>query len=130
MERPKIFPLFEEKSLFCEKSNVKPVKEFVPHQSYSLSDLVQRFERGQRLPVHCNFQPGENMTNGCIYEETFDDAAPTDVHDVVDVEKHYRAHTERVKDLHDKKEKAKQAKQAKAKQAQPAPDSTPPKSDD
>lgn len=111
MERPKIFPLFTQKSEFCEKSSKKPVETFIPNQSYTLSELVSRFEKGQRLPCHLNFQPGDNMTKDQLYEETFEDAPPTDVHDIVDVEQHYREHQVHKSEFN-KKKKEKQAKQA------------------
>lgn len=134
MKRPNIYPIFTEESEFCEKSSSKQMSDFVPHQSYKISELVSRFERGQRLPVHMNFKPGSNFqaisdeqAEKRINAEQFHDCdfAPTDVHDVVDVQAHYNEHQEHKKDFADRQKKAKQAKQAQqAQQAQQPP--TPP----
>lgn len=129
MERPKIYPIFTEESEFCEKNSSKPMSDFVPHQSYKISELVERFESGKRLNVHMNFPAGSNFERmsdeeaeqRLMNEEFHDcDFAPTDMHDVADVEAYYRAHEEHKKDFAERQKKAKQAKQAAVKQAQQA----------
>lgn len=127
MNRPNFEPIFTQKSDFCEKSSPKPVETFVPHQAMSLSELISRFERGQRLNVHQNFKPMDNFTDGTLYVEDFEDAPPDDVHDVVDVHNFYLEHKEHKKDFakRQKEKKAMQAQQASAQPAQPAdPDPT------
>lgn len=134
MNRPKFEPIFTNNSDFCEKSSDKPISSFVPHQAISLTELISRFERGQRLNVHMNFRVGDNIENisddealARIKSEDMntDDFPPTDVHDVVDVQRemelndiHKRKFNER------QKEKKKQAQQA-AQQAQQAKPVTP-----
>lgn len=107
---------------FFEKSSDLPVKTFVPHQAITLKELVSRFERGQRLNVHQNFKPFENMTDGHIVEESFEEAAPDDIYDVVDVHEYVQEHEQR-KSAFNKRQKEK--KQSESKQAQeiktPAP---------
>ena len=124
-KRAKVFALFEKKSEFCEKSSSKPVGTFVPNQSYKISELLSRFEKGQRLPVHQNFEPGSNFTKDCLYEETFDDAPPTDIHDVADVEafKNDLAARKTERATRKKAKKTQQAQQAtpEAQQAQQVP---------
>lgn len=99
---------------FFEKSSDIPVKTFVPHQAITLRDLVSRFERGQRLNVHQNFRPQSNMTEGQIVEETFEEAAPDDIHDIVDVHNYMQEHEQR-KSAFNKRQKEK--KQEESKQA-------------
>ena len=122
-------PLFEspfaDKSEYCEKLSDKPVQTFIPHQAITLKELVTRFEHGQRLNVHQNFAPGSNFTNDSVYEEDFDDAPPTDVHDVVDVHNYMQEHEQHKKDYQQRQKEAKQAQQAKAQQAQQAPKDAP-----
>lgn len=137
MKRPNFEPIFEEKSDFCEISSSKPVSTFVPNQAISISELISRFERGQRLGVHCNFRPGENFENisdddakARIAAEDMDsdDFPPTGVHDVVDVQSHYEAHQAHKADFSARrKKKAEEAQQAKpkAQQADPAPPTPP-----
>lgn len=119
MNRPNFEPIFSEKNEFCEKSSQIPIKSFVPHQSMTLSELMKRFDSGQRLNVHSSpmntFYRSEDEAN--VNAETFDDAPPTDVYDIADVELHYAEHKQRVANF---KEKQKQAQQAKAQPAQPA----------
>lgn len=99
---------------FFEKSSEVPVKTFVPHQAITLKELVSRFERGQRLNVHQNFVPKSNMTEGQIVEETFEEAAPDDIHDIVDVHNYMQEHEQR-KDAFNKRKKEKE--KTKTKQA-------------
>lgn len=99
---------------FFEKSSDIPVKTFVPHQAITLRDLVSRFERGQRLNVHQNFSPQSNMTEGQIVEESFEEAAPDDIHDIVDVYSYMKEHEQR-KSAFNKRQKEK--KQVESKQA-------------
>lgn len=129
MNRPKFEPIFTQKSDYCERSSQTPIESFVPHQAISLTELISRFERGQRLNVHMNFRAGDNLEN-ISDEEAFarihsedmdsDDFPPTDVHDVVDVQRELE-----LNDIHKREfkarqeEKKKQAQQA-AKQAQQA----------
>lgn len=60
-------------------------KKYNPGQSMSISELLARFERGQRVGVklhQSNLVPeGDPRENA----EDFDTAAPPDLHDVVDV---------------------------------------------
>lgn len=72
-----------------EKVSQNPVPEFVPRQAYNLSELIRRFEHGQRLGVHCNFNPLNECQGN---DETFETAPPEDVVDVVDVQRHYEQH--------------------------------------
>ena len=137
MERPNFEPIFTKKSEFCEKSSKTPVKEFIPHQSTPLRELVARFERGQRLNVHSNFAAGSNFETLSPEEamqrikseslET-DDFPPTDVHDVVDVQQHYEALLVHKREFAEKmKNKRKQVQQAKQQmQAQQAQQTAPP----
>lgn len=130
MKRPKFEPIFEKKSDFCEVSSEKPVSSFISGQAISISELIKRFERGQRLGVHCNFRPGENFEN--ISDEQValqmraedmdsDDFPPVGVHDITDVEEHYKIHQAHKADFSARRKKkedeAKQAKQ-KAQQAE------------
>lgn len=120
MERPNFQPIFSSKNDFCEVTDEKPVETFIPNQAMKLSELMQRFERGQRLGVHCNFAPESEMTNGSIYEESFDDAPPI-CHDLVDVHEYYEAHQVHKREFTAKQKKKKEeVQQAKA---QPADDS-------
>lgn len=113
MERPKVYGIFSKKSDFCEKSSKKPCKAFVPHQAMDLKELVTRFENGQRLGVKENFSIDSEFTRDSIYEENFEDAAPDDVHDVVDVEKAYRLHQQTVAEFSKKRKQKKQVKEEK-----------------
>lgn len=123
MERPNFEPIFTKKSDFCEKTNKKPIKEFIPHQAISLKELVSRFERGQRLNVHMNFRPGSNLED-ITDEEALerikredmesDDFPPTGIYDITDVEAAKREH-----DIHKSDFKARQQK--KREQSQQAP---------
>lgn len=98
MEKPKFVQKIEKKD-YIERTSDVPVKTFVPHQSMKLKELVERFERGQRLNVHENFRPMSNFTENSLYEEGFDDAPPDDVHDVVDVHAYYMEHQEHKHDF-------------------------------
>lgn len=119
MERPNFQPIFSSKDDFCEITDEKPVESFVPNQAMTLSELMSRFEKGQRLSVHCNFKVESELTEGSIYEESFDDAPPI-CHDVTDVEEYYRAHQVHKREFAEKQKKAKeQAQQAQAQQAKP-----------
>lgn len=63
----------------------KDCPEFVPGQSFSISDLLERFSRGQRLPgIHMD-QPNPNFVGADVPDESLDDAPPTAL-DIVDVE--------------------------------------------
>lgn len=97
-------------SQICERTNPKPIETFVPRQALDLKTLIERFERGQRLNVHQNFTPMSNMTQDSMYVEDFDDASPDNVHDIVDVEEHYRAHQEHKADYNRRKKESKQGK--------------------
>lgn len=120
MNRPNFEPIFSEKREFCEKCSDVPVKTFIPHQAMDLKELVSRFEHGQRLNVHENFRPMSNFTQDSIYEESFDDAPPSDVHDIVDVERYYQAHQ-----VHKSEYKAKKAKSKQAPPKEEAPQDKP-----
>ena len=94
MKRANFEPILEKKD-YVERSNSKPIETFIPNQAMNLKELVQRFERGQRLNVHENFRPGSNFTDGKIYEEDFEDAPPDNIHDVTDVHEYYNEHRAR-----------------------------------
>lgn len=115
MERPNFQPIFTKKSDFCERVSSQPVKTFIPNQAIKLSELVSRFEHGQRLNVHSNFAPGDNFTNDQIISESFDDAPPDDVHDIVDVHEYYQQHESHKREFKDRMKKKKEESQ----QAQP-----------
>lgn len=121
MNRPNFTPIFSEKSEYCEEQCSQPIETFIPNQAITLSELMQRFERGQRLNVHENFAPMSNFTRDSVFEETFEEAPPDDVHDIVDVHEYYRAHQ-----AHKKEYDAKQASKREAEKAQQAPPSTQP----
>lgn len=122
MKRPNFEQIFSSPDEFLERTDPKPIKSFVPNQAMKLSELMSRFERGQRLNVHTNFKPMSNFTDGKVYEETFDEVPPI-CHDVVDVQEYYEAHKAHKAAFQQRqKEKAKQAKQPKqAPQADPTP---------
>lgn len=115
MIRPKFQPIFEKDSDFCEVSNDKPIKSFVPHQALDLKELIARFDAGQRLNVHENFTPLANFTRDKIYEESFEDCPPDDIHDVVDVQEYYQAHENHKRDFQ-KRQKENKAKSPTPKQ--------------
>lgn len=96
----------------AEEVDSKPIETFIPNQSYSLSELMSRFEKGQRLPAHHLFNPDSEFTSGAVYEETFDEAPPDDVRDVVDVEHYYREHQEHKREFTERKKKKKQGEGA------------------
>lgn len=112
-------------SRICERTSPQPVKSFVAGQAIDLKTLIQRFERGQRLNVHENFRPMSNFTEGSLYVEDFDDAPPDNIHDVVDVEEHYREHQEHKKDFAKRKKEAKQGEDVSKDDPKQATDSTP-----
>lgn len=140
MNRPNFIPIFTEKSDFCEESVSKPVETFIPKQAISISELVQRFERGQRLNVHANFAPGSNFDNidddtalARIKSENIDsdDFPPTNVYDIADVEAHYLAHQEHKQEFSTRlRKKAEDSKQVKPKQTSEEPPANPPKNSD
>lgn len=99
-------------SQICERTNPNPIDTFVPHQALDLKTLIQRFERGQRLNVHQNFTPMSNMTSDSLYVEDFEEAPPDNVHDIVDVESHYRAHQEHKADYNRRKKESKRVEDA------------------
>lgn len=108
----------------CELSDSKPIETFSPHQAYSLSEIMSRFEKGQRLPARMLFDPEMEITKNEIYMEDFDDAPPDNVLDVVDVEEHYREHN-----VHKREFKEKHIK-GKGKGAQQSNQATEPEPDD
>lgn len=135
MERPNFQPIFTKKSDYCEKTNKKPINEFVPHQAITLPELVSRFERGQRLNVHANFRPGSNFEDitdeealNRIRTENIDadDFPPYDAHDIVDVQNAMQEHEYHKNEFKERmKKKREQAQQAQQQQAQQAPEPTP-----
>lgn len=118
MERPNFISKISQKDA-AERSSDKPIKSFVPHQAMNLAELISRFERGQRLNVHENFPAMSNFTRDRIEEESFIDAPPDDIHDVVDVQNAMHEHEAHKKDYADRKKKAK-ADEAQRKQAEEA----------
>lgn len=118
MNRPNFQPIFTQKSDFCEQSSDKPVKTFVPGQAMKLSELMRRFEQGQRLNVHENFAPMSNFTRDSVYEETFDDAPPSDIHDIVDVHEYYKEHQHEIAEYKKLLKKKKETQQAQPSQPQ------------
>lgn len=109
-----------------EVSDSKPIETFVPHQSFTLSEIMSRFEKGQRLPARPLFDLEQEFTKGEVYMEDFEDAPPDDVRDVVDVQDHYMEHQEHKKDYSErqKKKKGKDEPQSKGKDEPSSP--TPP----
>lgn len=129
MNRPKFEPIFTKKSDYCERSSQTPIESFVPHQAISLTELISRFERGQRLNVHMNFRAGDNLENisdeeayARIHTEDMDsdDFPPTDVHDVVDVQRELTLNDIRKEEFYKRREEKKKQAQQAAKQAQQA----------
>lgn len=129
MNRPNFESIFTKSSDFCEKSSSTPVSSFVPHQAISLTELVTRFERGQRLNVHMNFRCGDNMDNisdeealNRIKSEDMnsDDFPPCDVHDVVDVQREMELNEIHKRDFKERQTKKKKQAQQAAEQAQQA----------
>lgn len=59
--------------------------QFVPGQSFKISDLLERFTRGQRLPGINIDQPNPNFVGAGVPDESLDDAPPMAL-DIVDVE--------------------------------------------
>lgn len=59
--------------------------EFVPGQSFKISELLERFTRGQRLPGINMEQPNPNFVGDGVADEDLDDAPPIAL-DIVDVE--------------------------------------------
>lgn len=110
MKRPNFERIISAKEA-CELSDSKPIETFSPHQAYSLSEIMSRFEKGQRLPARMLFDPEMEITKNEIYMEDFDDAPPDNVHDVVDVEEHYREHNVHKREYAERKKK-KQGKDA------------------
>lgn len=101
MNKPKIFKNFSIDELdFCEKSSSTPDECFVPGQAIRLSELVARFERGQRLNVHLY---NSNIVSEDTPDERFDDAPPEDIQDIVDVDAYNRSLKERKRDLQSRK---------------------------
>lgn len=122
MKRANFEPVFSQKTDYCERTSKKRIKTFIPGQAMSLKELVSRFERGQRLNVHQNFKPMSNFTEDTLYEESFGDAPPDDVHDVVDVHRYYKEHTAHKRDYeHRKKQKGKKEAPVKEASDEPAP---------
>lgn len=125
MKRPNFEPIFTEKSDYCEKSDPTPVETFVPHQSMSLAEMMRRFESGQRLNVHSSpmntFYSSEEEANDNT--ETFNDAPPSDVYDIVDVERYFKEHKAHKINFDDRmKKKAQEAQRSKEKPAPGAGD--------
>lgn len=123
MERPKFSEKISKKD-YIERTSDKPVKSFISGQAMDLTELIARFERGQRLNVHQNFRPMQDWTEGKIVEEDFDEAPPDDVHDVADVERYYHAHQQHKQEFSEK-QKSKRSQQEQPKQA-PQESETPP----
>lgn len=63
----------------------KECPEFVPGQSFKISELLERFTRGQRLPGINMEQPNPNYVGSGVADENLDDAPPIAL-DIVDVE--------------------------------------------
>lgn len=118
-------------TMFCERSVGTPIDTFVPNQAIQLSELVARFERGQRLNVHTNFDPGSNFES-ITDEEAFnrlrqedmdaDDFPPTGVYDVADVQRHYEDLQEHKRDF---KRRMKEKRQKPVPPTPPAAPTTP-----
>lgn len=85
-------------AIFIEHfDDVKPIADFIPGQAYCLSDLMKRFECGQRLYVRENFKLASELCpegQESIYDEKFENAPPEDVTDIVDVQRLYNEHQE------------------------------------
>lgn len=90
---------------FVQDSDEKPCEGFIPGQSYELSELIRRFNSGQRLGVHLNFNPESEIG----HDESFEQAPPENVVDIVDVQKQYEEHN-RTKQEFEKRKKANEKK--------------------
>lgn len=123
MERPNFVPILAKKD-YIERTNSKPIETFIPNQAMNLKELVQRFERGQRLNVHENFRPGSNFTQDKIYQEDFEDAPPDGVYDVTDVHDYYENHRAHKADF-EQRRKDKKKKEKEVTTPTPPPDPTP-----
>lgn len=98
------------KNLIKERCSSKS-DDFVDNATPSLSELVEKFNRGQRLTgvnygINPNLVP-EGMEN-C---DEPDDVVPIRVRDIVEVEEIARMHNERKKDFKNRVEKLKENNQ-------------------
>lgn len=93
-----------------ERVDEKPDSSFVPNQAIKLSELVARFQRGQRLNVHMT-TPNEFYATdeeAKLHHEHFDDCPPADLNDIVDVMQYQEELDQRKKDLKDRVKKRKE----------------------
>ena len=123
MSNPKIYEQFGKKNEdFVEKCDPKPDSSVIPGQAVKLSELLQRFERGQRLNIHLN--PGNEWFPEDQVEaksEHFEDAAPEDIQDIVDVENFHNSVQEHKRDFQERmKNKKAKAKEKEAPKEAPA----------
>lgn len=117
----KFFTQFSDREMKFEEVDSKPSETFIPGQSVKLHELVDRFCRGQRLNVHYN-QPNEfyRTAQECDHHsESFEDCPPSDIYDIVDVERYSeelsarkKALKERVSERKSKLKKPEESKQA------------------
>lgn len=115
IKRPKFSAIISTKDA-AEVSDSKPIETFIPHQSFSLSEIMLRFEHGQRLPARPLFNPDSEFTEGSVYMEDFEEAPPDDVHDIVDVQSYYNEHQ-----VHKREFEAKQRKKKDKVKDEPVP---------
>lgn len=100
-----------------ERVSQKSDPSFVPHQAIKLSELVARFQRGQRLNVHMTTPNEFYATDEEVKRnsERFEDCPPADIHDIVDVMQYQEELDQRKSDLKDRIAKKKAEKLAEEK---------------
>lgn len=100
----KVFTHFSEREMVFEKVDSKPCETFIPGQSVRLSELVARFDRGQRLNIPT--RPSNWVEEG-VPDESFTDAPPDNINDIVDVDAYKCELSERKNALKEKYQKKK-----------------------
>lgn len=105
----------EKNAIFIEHfDDVKPIADFIPGQAYCLSDLMKRFERGQRLNVRENFNPASELCpegQEDMYDEKFENAPPENVTDIVDIQRLYNEHQQTKQEFKKSVAESKKAKE-------------------
>lgn len=119
MNNPRVLEHFGKKnSIFCEKTSSKPVEGFVPGQAVKLSELFDRFTKGQRLNIHINpmneFFPEDQVEK---HTEPFEAAPPEDIQDIVDVEEYHKSVQEHKREFHERQKSKRQKSESKAEKA-------------
>lgn len=87
-----------------ERVDSKSDPSFVPNQAIKLSELVARFQKGQRLNVHMTKTNDFYETNEEVLRnsERFEDCPPADLNDIVDVMNFQEELSQRKSDLKDR----------------------------